>query len=62
MRRCKNNPDKKWDYISLSRNPNITWDIVNANPDIEWDYLALSCNKMTKDPFFQNKQLSYILK
>ena len=38
------NPDKKWDYSALSKNPNITWDIVKANPDQPWDYLYLSLN------------------
>jgi len=47
-------------YISM--NPNITWEIVDANPHISWNYDILSNNKMTKDPFFQNKQLSYVLK
>ena len=30
----KDNLDKPWDYDALSRNPNITWDIVTENPDI----------------------------
>ena len=27
------NPEKSWDWYELSRNPNITWEIVKANPD-----------------------------
>jgi hypothetical protein len=56
------NPDKPWDYRQLSKNPTITWDIIEANPDKPWDYFELSFNKMGKEPFFQNKQLTYILK
>jgi hypothetical protein len=40
----KNNPDKPWSHLLLSRNPNITWDIVENNPDIKWDYTYLSIN------------------
>ena len=40
----KTNPDKPWDFWSLSRNPNITWDIVKANPDKPWDFWSLSGN------------------
>ena len=58
----KENPDKNWNYSYLSANPNITWEIIQANPDKDWNYSALSSNKMSKDPFFQNKQLSYVLK
>ena len=58
----QSNPDKKWNYNSLSLNPNITWEIVKTNPDKDWSYYLLSSNKMSKDPFFQNKQLSYVLK
>ena len=58
----KNNPDKQWNYHQLSRNPNVTWDIVAANPDKPWNYEQLSCNKMYKHPFFNNQQLFYVLK
>ena len=58
----KNNPDKPWDWGNLSRNPNVTWDIVVANPDKPWNYRELSFNEMKKHPFFQNQQLSYVLK
>ena len=58
----KENPDKDWNYNALSLNPNITWEIVQSNPDKKWNYHFLSLNNMTKDPFFQNKQLTYILK
>jgi hypothetical protein len=38
------NPDKHWDWGWLSRNPNITWEIVEANPDKPWDWNGLSIN------------------
>jgi len=37
-------PEKSWKYDYLSRNPNITWDIVSSNPQIKWDYQFLSKN------------------
>ena len=37
-------PNAEWDYEFLSRNPNITWDIVKANLDKKWDYEFLSEN------------------
>ena len=58
----QSNPDKPWNYKCLSKNQNITWEIVQENPDKPWKYSLLSLNKMSKDPFFENKQLSYVLK
>ena len=40
----EDNPDKPWDWIALSRNPNITFDIVQTNPDKPWDWNGLSMN------------------
>ena len=40
----KLNPHKCWDYSGLSKNPNITWDIVAGNPDKAWNYDYLSEN------------------
>ncbi len=40
----KANPDKDWDWESLSRNPTITWEIVKTNPDKDWDWWGLSWN------------------
>ena len=31
-----------WNWIS--RNTNITWDIIKANPDIPWDWEGISWN------------------
>ena len=33
----KDNPYKRWNFYRLSRNSNITWDIVQANPNLNWD-------------------------
>ena len=38
------NMDKPWDWRRLSRNPSITWEIVEANPDKPWDWYWLSMN------------------
>ena len=40
----KDNSDKPWDFRLLSKNPNITWDIVQANPDKPWNFNYLSEN------------------
>lgn len=37
-------PEQAWDYYYLSKNPNITWDIVCAHPDKPWNYRQLSAN------------------
>ncbi len=29
----KDNSNKPWDYLWLSKNPNINWEIVQSNPD-----------------------------
>ena len=34
----QDNPDKRWNYILISANPNITWKIVQDNPDKDWSY------------------------
>jgi len=47
----RENPNKSWDWSSLSLNPNITWDIVQQNPEMPWNWEYLSENKME----FQNK-------
>ena len=43
----KNNPEKPWNWRWLSRNPSITWTIVQANPEKPWDWDSLSRNPMS---------------
>ena len=38
------NPEYDWKYYLLSRNPNITWEIVKNNPKHNWSYGTLSEN------------------
>ena len=40
----ENHPDKEWNWVGLSRNPNITFDIVLAHPDKPWEWYGLSLN------------------
>ena len=40
----KNNPDKPWKWSSMSKNPNITWEIIRDNPDKPWDWYYISMN------------------
>src|SRR5690348_154197 len=38
-------PDQPgWDWYWISRNPNITWEIVNSHPDWPWSWNGLSRN------------------
>lgn len=37
-------PHQEWRYDLLSRNSNITWDLVCAYPDKPWNYSGLSLN------------------
>ena len=56
------NYNQFWNYIILSQNPNITWEIVQNNPDKDWDYYCLSKNpNITWDIVQQNpdKQWGY---
>jgi hypothetical protein len=38
----KDNLDEDWDFDELSKNSNITWDIIEANPGRPWDFRYLS--------------------
>ena len=38
-------PAKEWDWYWLSKNPNITWEIVQAHPDKPWKWGGLSSNE-----------------
>ena len=40
----QNNPDKPWNWSSISRNPNITIDIILEHPDKHWDWSEISRN------------------
>ena len=39
-----NHPHRFW----ISRNPNITWDIIKDNPDKDWKWGGISYNPFTK--------------
>ena len=43
----KQNPDKPWNWHGISRNPNVTWEIIQANPDKPWHWSEISRNPMT---------------
>ena len=40
----EDNLEQPWDWIALSRNPNITFDIVQTHPNKPWDWDSLSQN------------------
>jgi len=35
------NPDKDWNWHTLSVNPNITWKNFQNNPDKPWDFRCI---------------------
>jgi hypothetical protein len=37
--------EDKLDWETLTRNPNITWDIIKENLDKPWEWDLLSCNE-----------------
>jgi hypothetical protein len=45
----KNNPDKPWDWDWLSKNPNITFDIVKDNPDKPWNQTITNTRFLVDD-------------
>ena len=38
------NPDKPWNWDSISSNPNITMKFINDNPNKPWDWKFISRN------------------
>ena len=49
------NPDKPWNWMYISKNPNITWDIIKENPDKPWDWMYISMNpNITMDIIREN--------
>ena len=53
------NPDKEWDWKTLSLNPNIMF-VVKTNPDKEWDWGILSSNlNLTMDVVKANPDKSW---
>ena len=35
---CKITRINHWTWYGISKNPNITWDVIVANPDKDWDW------------------------
>ena len=40
----QNNPEKPWNWVGISYNPNITWDIIQNNPEKPWRWNIISSN------------------
>ena len=43
------NPDKPWDWLAISMNPNITMKYILDNPDKPWNWSCISWNPFLKD-------------
>jgi hypothetical protein len=44
IRLIDENPDISWDWSGLSRNPNITWNVIQNNLHKPWNWRYVSCN------------------
>ena len=54
------NPEKQWDYYGLSRNANVTWEIIQENPQIEWDVQGYSLNpNITLNIVLENPEINW---
>jgi hypothetical protein len=40
----KKHPDKNWSWYCISRNPNITMDIIEKHPEKPWNWYSISQN------------------
>ena len=56
------NEGKDLDWVDLSKNPNITWDIIQNNPDKEWNWMMISLNTMEKgkEKWIDDKRIQII--
>ena len=56
------NPDKNWDWLEKSRDPDITWDIIRDNPDKPWNWKGISGNDMRlgKKQWINQRRLQHI--
>lgn len=48
-----------WDWYGLSKNINITWEIIKSNPHLPWNWYGVSCNPNIDDNIIlQNHDLT----
>ena len=53
-------PDKPWNWEWISKNPNITMDIIRENPDKPWNWYCISQNpNITWDFIIENLDKSF---
>ena len=45
----KTNPDKPWYWYEVSKNPNVTFEIINEHLKRCWNWISISSNPMTKE-------------
>ena len=56
----RDNPDKPWNYNTLSYIPCITWDIIKNNMDKPWDWRLLSLKpNISYDIIRENPELPW---
>ena len=49
MEIIENNPEKPWDWIWISYNPNLTMEIIEKYPSKPWDWSGISINQFKKN-------------
>ena len=42
----KKNKDKPWDWDTISKNPNLTMEIIDYFPDKNWNWDYINWNKI----------------
>ena len=52
-------PDKPWDWIWISYNPNITMEFVEKYPDKPWNWYRLSQNPNITMEIIENIQINH---
>ena len=63
MKLINDNPDKPWNWRGISKNPNITWDIIKNNPDKPWNWNGISRNPFSyeKELFIEKRMKEYLM-
>jgi hypothetical protein len=41
-------PPYDWNWIGVSRNPTLNWEIIQNNTELSWDFWGISDNKFDK--------------
>ena len=54
-------PEKPWNWVYISWNPNITMEFIEKHPEKPWDWVDISQNKFTFENTRMKKKEGYLL-